>query len=110
MRSGLNRGVLRRGADMIFVSLQVWEKAGCNLAVVNGYMPVEALYAANDLLRTNGKLKKQYKPGEHTVDSVRIYYGPESGGVKSHHEPTCYLEMTFSPFVQMTRYPSSPAA
>ena len=46
--------------------MQVWEKAGCNLAVVHGTMPVEALYAANDRLKANGgsSNKIDVKPGD----------------------------------------------
>ena len=49
--------------------VKVWEKAGCNLAVVGGTMPVEALYAANDRLKASGGAasssasKVDFKPG-----------------------------------------------
>jgi hypothetical protein len=49
----------------VHTRVQVWEKAGCNLAVVHGTMPVEALFAANDRLKTTGGAPKRvdYKPG-----------------------------------------------
>ncbi len=47
---------------------QVWEKAGCNLAVVHGTMPVEALFAANDRLK-----KSDYKPGDAQPSPTRRF-------------------------------------
>jgi len=50
------------GVSAVLAGGKVWEKAGVNLAVVHGTMPVEALYAANDKLI--GDETVNLKPGE----------------------------------------------
>eukprot|EP00291_Cryptomonas_curvata_P017036 CAMPEP_0172170174 /NCGR_PEP_ID=MMETSP1050-20130122/11115_1 /TAXON_ID=233186 /ORGANISM="Cryptomonas curvata, Strain CCAP979/52" /LENGTH=351 /DNA_ID=CAMNT_0012841315 /DNA_START=105 /DNA_END=1156 /DNA_ORIENTATION=- len=53
------------GISCVMAGGKVWEKAGCNLSVVYGTMPFEALQTANDRLKFNGiDRTKGYKPGE----------------------------------------------
>jgi len=53
------------GISRVLTGGKVWEKAGCNLSVVYGSMPQEALAAANDRLKFGATDRgKGYKPGE----------------------------------------------
>lgn len=53
------------GISRVLAGGKVWEKAGCNLSVVYGTMPQEALAAANDRRKFSGKDRGEgYAPGE----------------------------------------------
>ena len=53
------------GISRVLTGGKVWEKAGCNLSVVYGSMPQEALAAANDRLKFGATDRGAgYKPGE----------------------------------------------
>eukprot|EP00960_Hanusia_phi_P053433 762070-Hanusia_phi.AAC.2 len=53
------------GISRVLANGKVWEKAGCNLSVVYGSMPAEALQAANDRLKFGATDRaKGYAPGE----------------------------------------------
>ena len=53
------------GISRVLTGGKVFEKAGCNLSVVYGSMPQEALAAANDRLKFGATDRgKGYKPGE----------------------------------------------
>ncbi|EKX45131.1 plastid coproporphyrinogen oxidase [Guillardia theta CCMP2712] len=53
------------GISRVLTGGKVWEKAGCNLSVVYGSMPSEALQAANDRLKFGATDRaKGYAPGE----------------------------------------------
>eukprot|EP00293_Proteomonas_sulcata_P004389 CAMPEP_0184321106 /NCGR_PEP_ID=MMETSP1049-20130417/117373_1 /TAXON_ID=77928 /ORGANISM="Proteomonas sulcata, Strain CCMP704" /LENGTH=385 /DNA_ID=CAMNT_0026641803 /DNA_START=52 /DNA_END=1209 /DNA_ORIENTATION=+ len=53
------------GISRVLSGGKIWEKAGCNLSVVYGTMPVEALQAANDRLKYSKTDRAAgYQPGD----------------------------------------------
>lgn len=53
------------GISRVLSGGKIWEKAGCNLSVVYGTMPSEALQAANDRRKFSSTDRAAgYKPGE----------------------------------------------
>jgi len=82
------------GLTRVMTGGKVWEKAGCNLAVVHGTMPAEALLAANDQLEKNehGSVGK-FKAG----DKIRFFACGLSSVMhpKNPHCPTMHFNYRY---------------